>query len=90
VLTSEAELIAAAWSALSDHDAELALTLARRDEVEHPTGALAEERAALRIVALAHLDRLPEAKASADAFRQKYPNSVHRELVAAALTGGTQ
>jgi len=84
----EADLIGSAWAALSDHDPARALVLAKRDEQEHPNGVLAEECAAITIVALARLDRLSEATAAAERFTQAYPNSIHRELVANALTGG--
>jgi hypothetical protein len=89
VVTAESELITSAWAALSNHEPARALELAQRDEHDHPDGALAEERAAIAIVALARLDRASEATAAAEAFSQHYPDSIHRDLVAKALTGGT-
>jgi hypothetical protein len=89
VVIAESELIGSAWTALSNHEPARALALAQRDEHDHPDGALAEERAAITIVALARLDRANEASAAAAAFSQHYPDSIHRDLVAKALTGGT-
>jgi hypothetical protein len=88
-VTAEPDLIAAAWAALSDRDPARALELAKRDAHEHPHGVLSEECAAITIVALARLDRLPEAIAASGRFNQEYPNSIHSELVTNALTGET-
>jgi hypothetical protein len=52
----------------------------------HADGALAEERAALEITALAKLHRMDEARAEAIHFRRVYPNSLHQDLVTRALT----
>lgn len=89
VAIAESELIASAWAALSNHDPARALELAQRHAHDHPEGVLAEERAAIKIVALARLDRADEANAAAELFSKRYPNSIHRDLVAKALTGGT-
>jgi len=82
-------VITSAGAALSNHDPARAIELAQRDEHDHPDGVLAEERAAITIVALARLDRADEAYAAAELFSRRYPNSIHRDLVAKALTGGT-
>jgi hypothetical protein len=89
IVIAESELIRSAWTALSNHEPARALELAQRDEHDHPDGALAEERAAITIVALARLDRAGEANAAAETFSQHYPDSIHRDLVAKALTGDT-
>lgn len=78
---SQTELIRNAWHALAAKDPERALDLVETDARVHRDGALAEEREALRIVALARLHRLDEARATAATFVDRYPNSIHLDLV---------
>ena len=86
--TTQAELIRQAWSALAVGDPALALSLVRDDERLHQGGALDEERDAVRIVALARLGRLDEARVAATQFDHDYPTSLHHDLVQRALAGG--
>ena len=65
-------------------------TSAARDEKLHADGALAEERAAVRIVALAKLGRQREALDENIEFTAKYPNSIHRDAIARALMGSAR
>jgi hypothetical protein len=85
--TSEAELIRRAWSALAVGDPDRALAIVRDDEHLHRDGALAEEREAVRIVALARLGRLDEAQLAATQFEHDYPSSLHHDLVIRAVGG---
>jgi hypothetical protein len=78
---SQTELIRDAWHALAARDPERALDLVETDARAHRDGALAEEREALRVVALARLHRIDEARTAAAAFVDRYPNSIHLELV---------
>jgi hypothetical protein len=75
---SQTELLRDAWSAMSTGDAKHALALVAHDEQLHPHGALAEERDALEIEALARLRRFDEARIARDAFIARYPSSIHR------------
>jgi hypothetical protein len=79
-----------AWADIGRGEASQALDLAARDEELHATGALSEERAALRIVALAKLGRTTEASEANGEFSAKYPASIHRSAIARALAGGTE
>jgi hypothetical protein len=81
---SQAELLAKAWQALAN-DPAASLALVDRDRALHPKGALAEERDALHIQALAALKRDDEARTRAAQFLGKYPQSVHRKRVEAVL-----
>ncbi len=85
---SQAEMLQEAWADLSRGEASQALDLAARDEALHADGALSEERAALRIVALAKLGRMAEASQANAVFAATYPNSIHRSAIAHALAGG--
>lgn len=85
VTASQAERIKQAWNALSTGDPTEALVIVDRDNAEHPTGALSEERDAVQIVALARLGRFEDARLVADRFRLRYPSSIHLELIARSL-----
>ena len=87
---SQAELLQEAWSSLAKGDAQHAFELAAKDARLHPDGALAEEREALHVVALAKLGRATEAAAASSTFLTKYPGSIHRDVVARAISGATQ
>jgi type IV secretory pathway VirB10-like protein len=87
---SQAELLQQAWAELGRADAASALDLVTRDEKLHADGALAEERAAVRILALAKLGREREALDENIEFTTKYPNSIHRDAIARALMGSAQ
>jgi hypothetical protein len=55
-----------------------ALTLTRDHEARYPTSALAEERQALRVEALARLGRSSEAARELEDFEARYPRSPYR------------
>lgn len=72
---AERALLDQARRALREGDGERALVLASRHEMDHPNGALKEERDVLRIGALRSLGRDDEAHAKLEAFRRRYPVS---------------
>ncbi len=82
---SQATLVEQAWSEITAGDPARALDLVREDERAHPDGALREEREAIDVVALAKLHRLADARAAAARFADRYPDSVHRALIARVL-----
>lgn len=81
----QAERIKEAWAALTAGDPARALEVVEQDAREHPIGVLGEEREAVRIVALARLGKLDAARRAAAAFRDRYPTSIHLELIARSL-----
>jgi type IV secretory pathway VirB10-like protein len=89
VIPSQVEMLQEAWADIGRGEAAQALDLAVRDEELHANGALSEERAALRIVALAKLGRTTEASEANVEFAAKYPASIHRSTIARALAGRT-
>jgi hypothetical protein len=89
-IPSQAEILQQAWSSLSRGEAQRALDLAVKDAQVHADGALSEEREALRIVALAKLGRATEATDASSTFLAKYPTSIHREVIARAISGVSQ
>jgi outer membrane protein assembly factor BamD (BamD/ComL family) len=82
---AEFVLIEAAWSALDHGDSAAALAALRRHLHHYPTGRLAEERDALRVLALARSGRTAEARERADSFRAEHPRSIHLAAIQAAL-----
>jgi len=82
---SQSALIAQSWRALTRDDAAGALALLEEDRRRHPSGALAEEREALRVRVLRALGHHAEARTAATAFLARYPRSAHRRAVEAAL-----
>jgi len=74
-LEAETRLIRAGLTALHGGDAARALALFDEHHQAFPNGALAEERAAERVIALGDLRRCEEARASAAAFLREYPHS---------------
>ena len=81
---SQTELLAQAWKALPGDPAH-ALSLVELDARAHAKGALAEERDALHVQALAALGRTDDARARATAFLARYPQSVHKKKIEAVL-----
>ena len=79
--TRERALLDRAQSALADGDPAAALARLRDHQREFPRGALTEEREALRVHALTKSDQRDAAQRAADAFRARYPRSIHRGLV---------
>jgi hypothetical protein len=79
-VVQEHEILAQARRSLDSNPDD---TLARvADHERHfPDGALTSERELLRILALARLGRVPEARAARDAFLMRWPTSAYRNEV---------
>jgi hypothetical protein len=84
-LSAERTLLDGARAALGRGDPAAAAGLARTHEQRYPRGALAEEREALYVQALASSGKLPEARARAAKFKQTYPDSMLLPAVSAAI-----
>jgi hypothetical protein len=82
---SHAQRIRDAWNAIRGDEPRRALSLVTDDERVSPEGVLKEEREAIRVLALAALTRVDEARVAAAAFVEHYPASVHRALVERAV-----
>lgn len=78
---SQADLLAQAWQALGKNDPSATLQLLDTDRRLHPDGALSEEREAMHVQALAAAGHMVEARTEAEAFRARYPHSVHRAAI---------
>jgi len=78
---AETKLVVAAGAALVANDAEAALALTREHLTRFPNGAHAEERDRIAIEALVRLGGLEGARAAADRFFTRYPQSVYRSRV---------
>jgi hypothetical protein len=74
-LEAETRLVRAGVSALHAGDAARALALFDEHARTFPDGALAEERAAERVIALASLHRCEQARTAAAAFLREHPHS---------------
>src|SRR5262245_38054619 len=81
-LEAESRALAEAQRALRDGDTERALRLLDEQERDFSGGALAEERAAARVLGLCRAGRLDEGRRAAERFRQRFPSSLHGERVA--------
>jgi hypothetical protein len=68
--------------ALLEDDPRAALGLLSRLEREHPRGALSEERAGLRVLALWKAGQVERAKTERELFFGRYPSSPMRERLA--------
>ncbi|MBL8679167.1 MAG: hypothetical protein JNK05_08385 [Myxococcales bacterium] len=75
-LAEEQQLLSAAQRALTQRDTTAALAAVRAHSRRFARGALAEERDALEIRALLLGEREQEARALAQRFRRRYPDSV--------------
>lgn len=84
-VSTEAELLRSAWQSLSRGDGEQARALVASDARLYPHGALAEERDAVEVLALAQLHRTYEARVAAARFVTNYPTSVHRARIETTL-----
>lgn len=74
-------MLASATRALAARDATAALAHVDEHAARFPAGVLAEEREALRIEALLLANRTADARAAADAFRRRYPDTLHYRLI---------
>jgi hypothetical protein len=83
----ELRLLHPAREAIGRGDFVLALAATAAHERRFPHGRLAEEREALRIVALAGARRASEARAAAEAFHGHFPSSLLRKRVDEAVGG---
>jgi hypothetical protein len=83
-LRNEVELIGRARAALP-RDPAAALALLEEHRREFPRGALVEERDAIRVLALAALGRIEQARHEAQMFLRAYPFSPHAERVRRAI-----
>ncbi|HEX2660380.1 MAG TPA: hypothetical protein VHU40_19000 [Polyangia bacterium] len=84
-LPAELRLIEDARAALS-HEPARALQLCEAHRRTYASGVMAEERDAITITALLALDRLPDARAALDLFRQRYPASPQTARLVDAMT----
>ena len=85
-LAREQLLLQRARSALLHQDGEAALEGVRLHSRPFPTGALVEEREALRVDALMLLQRTAEARARAADFHRRWPGSLLGDMVDHALS----
>lgn len=81
-------LIEAAEAALGSDDPTRALELLRRHEQQFPSAPSAEERQALRVLALCAAGRAVEGRGARWAFLRDHPRSAYRERIEAACPGG--
>ena len=77
----EISLIASAERELRKGDARGALRLVRKHEKRFATGALAQEREKVRVVALCRLGRRDEAQRASDRFLERWPRSPYEDIV---------
>jgi hypothetical protein len=84
-LDSESILLEQARSALRDGADRAALQALAEHERRFPAGKLAEEREVLQIESLARADRGAEARARAQLFRERFPDSLLLPAVQSAL-----
>jgi len=85
-LSAERALLDGARAALGRGDPAAAVVAAKTHEQRFPRGALAEEREALYVQALAQSGKVAEARARAAKFKQNYPDS----MLLPAVTAATQ
>jgi hypothetical protein len=86
-MADERRLIEAARRALSAGDIERSITLLGRHRQQFGAGQLSEERDALYIVSLSKKGRHLAARRSARRFFKRYPKTVFKDAVEAALRG---
>ena len=89
-LAKEQELVDTARGALARGRAAEAMVAAERHAARFPNGALAEEREALAVQALALDGRSDEARLRAARFTAKYPRSIFRAAVERAAQNQKQ
>jgi hypothetical protein len=85
-LAKEQELVDTARGALARGRGAEAFAATEQHASRFPAGALAEERDALAVQALALDGRADEAKSRADRFAKKYPRSIFRAAVERAVS----
>ncbi len=87
-LTAERQLLDLARGALEREEPQAALDATARHERGYPNGALAQEREAIAIRALALLGRTTEARARADRFRSRFPQSLLLPTIESTVGAG--
>lgn len=86
---AELELLRAAHTAYAANDYPSALVLTGEHARRFPSGALAEQREALRVRCLLRAGRVSQARQAAASFARRFPRSVLlRQLQAEVGTGG--
>ncbi|MBX3272056.1 MAG: hypothetical protein KF729_17455, partial [Sandaracinaceae bacterium] len=85
-LSSETELLRDAHRALQAGAPARALTLLDEHAARFPSGALSEERAATRVLALCEAGREDSARSEAARFLAAHPRSMHAARVRASCT----
>lgn len=83
-LTAETALLRDAHAALRAHDPARALAILEQHAASFPSGALAEERSATRVLALCDAGRIDQARAEASRFLAAHPRSMHAGRVRAS------
>lgn len=83
-LTAETALLRDAHAALRAHDPARALAILEQHAASFPSGALAEERSATRVLALCDSGRIDQARAEASRFLAAHPRSMHAGRVRAS------
>lgn len=86
-VADEVAILTRAYSALGHGDPAKALAELDEHADRFPDGALAEERAAQRVLALCRLGRVEEARADAARFLEKYPASPQAPRVRSSCGG---
>ncbi|MCO4764060.1 MAG: hypothetical protein KC502_21295 [Myxococcales bacterium] len=84
-LREELRLVRAARSALGNGNTSGALRTLADHAQRFPVGQLSEERAALRVVALAKGGATKAARTAAQSFHQRYPHSMQSRIVQGAI-----
>jgi hypothetical protein len=84
-LAAERQLLDRARGALEQEDGAAALATIAEHERKYPDGILVQEREAMAVRALLLLGRAPEARARADRFKSRFPDSVLLPSIEAAV-----
>jgi hypothetical protein len=84
-LAAESALLDVARTALARGEPDHALAAVGRHAAQFPHGALAEEREAIAVKALAQSGRGADARARADRFRTRYPESLFSTAIDSSL-----
>ncbi len=84
-LSHERGLLDRARAKMAAGEADGALASLNQHARSYPRGLLSEEREAMAVNALVALGRAPEARRRGQAFNQRYPSSIVRRSVEAAL-----
>ena len=87
-LTAEIALLRQARGALARHDNATALDLAERYQTRFPQGSMAEDAAALKVIALCQSGLTQRARAEAERFFARWPRSLHGSRVRTACHHG--